>query len=79
MGIFKYRFVGIRLGLNYLAIKGIIKFVNLRKDARVVEWDGLENRLPARSVRGFESLSFRKTKSNGASAIRVNLIRGASR
>jgi hypothetical protein len=28
----------------------------------VVEWDGLENRLPARSVRGFESLSLRKTK-----------------
>ena len=34
-------------------------FYGLRRDARVVEWDGLENRLALYVPRGFESLSLR--------------------
>jgi hypothetical protein len=34
-------------------------FFSIRRGAGVVERDGLENRLPACSVRGFESLPLR--------------------
>ena len=33
----------------------------MRRDARAVEWDGLENRCPFNADRGFESLSLRRT------------------
>jgi hypothetical protein len=35
-------------------------FYRLRRDARVAEWDGLENRLALYAPRGFESLSLRE-------------------
>lgn len=38
------------------------KFLQLRKDARVTEWGGLEIRCTACPYRGFESLSFRKAQ-----------------
>ena len=53
--------------------------MQLRKDARVIEWTGLEIRRTLLVYRGFESHSFRTIKQKDASSLleRIFLFYGA--